>query len=255
MTNIVTAVFKEGDVIVRTKRKLFRYDYGQVLVFEGLELPSAFEVHFANSPDSATAERYVGTNGQIQIPNKFVESGEFIYAWVFVHVGEDDGETVKGVVIRVDNRPQATDPEEPTPEEESAIEEAIRALQLALAEAEETVSHYPKIENGTWHVWDVETGEYVDTGVNATGPVGATGATGARGATGTRGATGPQGVSPTIKITEISNGHRVTVTDAIRTSYFNVMNGATGPRGPQGDSYVLTQEDKIEIAEIVKSML
>lgn len=49
---------------------------------------------------------------------------------------------------------------------------------------------------------------------------------------------GPQGdpgTSPTITVTDITNGHRVTITDADGTKTFDVMNGAQGDPGAKGD--------------------
>lgn len=39
----------------------------------------------------------------------------------------------------------------------------------AAQDAEEAASHYPTIINGYWYVWDVSAGEYVNTGVPASG--------------------------------------------------------------------------------------
>lgn len=66
-------------------------------------------------------------------------------------------------------------------------------------------------------------GDKGDTG--ATGPQGPTGATGA---TGPQGATGANGVSPGVTITNITGGHRVTITDAAHPSgqSFDVLDGA-----------------------------
>lgn len=49
---------------------------------------------------------------------------------------------------------------------------------------------------------------------------------------------GGAGVSPTVGITDIDGGHRVTITDAEGEKTFDVMDGeagATGPQGPKGD--------------------
>lgn len=72
--------------------------------------------------------------------------------------------------------------------------------------------HSPRIENGVWYVYDDETGDYVSTGVSATGPQGVpgpqgpqgpagpqgnpgeAGSQGPQGATGAQGPVGPQGV-------------------------------------------------------------
>ena len=47
MSNIVTAAFSENSVNARTA-PVWQYDYGLVIRFEGVELPSVYEVHFAN---------------------------------------------------------------------------------------------------------------------------------------------------------------------------------------------------------------
>ena len=55
--------------------------------------------------------------------------------------------------------------------------------EAAAASAEDALTKNPKIEDGTWRTWDAESGEWVDTEVEATGPQGETGQTGATGAT------------------------------------------------------------------------
>ena len=66
------------------------------------------------------------------------------------------------------------------------------------------------------------------------------GADGAQGPAGNDGNDGADGVSPTVSITSITGGHRVSVTDAGGTDSFDVMDG---------DDYVLTAQDKEDIAE------
>ena len=70
--------------------------------------------------------------------------------------------------------------------------------------------HYPKVENGYWYIWDVQNEQWATTGVKATGA---------------------DGVSPTITITSITGGHRITVTDADGDHMFDVMNGTNGTNG------------------------
>ena len=64
--------------------------------------------------------------------------------------------------------------------------------------------------------------------ISIRGPQGETGPTGAQGPSGSNGADGDDGVSPTISITNIAGGHRVTITDAEHPSgqSFDVMDGA-----------------------------
>lgn len=78
-------------------------------------------------------------------------------------------------------------------------------------------------------------GDKGDTG--ETGPQGEQGETGPAGPAGPTGATGPagaDGISPTISVTDITGGHRVTITDATGPHSFDVMDGAAGQTGPQG---------------------
>lgn len=62
------------------------------------------------------------------------------------------------------------------------------------------------------------------------------GATGDAGAPGQNGTDGTDGVSPGVSISNITNGHRVTITDATHPSgqVFDVMNGSDGQDGTNG---------------------
>ena len=50
-----------------------------------------------------------------------------------------------------------------------------------------------------------------------------------------QGAKGDTGFSPTVSISAIPDGHRVTITEEAGSQSFDVMDGATGPQGPQGE--------------------
>ena len=60
---------------------------------------------------------------------------------------------------------------------------------------------------------------------------GAAGAAGTNGKDGKDGANGTDGVSPTVVIADITNGHRVTITDKDGSKSFDVMNGVDGTGG------------------------
>lgn len=74
-------------------------------------------------------------------------------------------------------------------------------------------------DNGNWHIGTE------DTGVAAQGPKGDQGVIGPQGLPGE---TGDPGYSPTVTITAITGGHRVTITDATGTKTFDVMDGEDG---------------------------
>ena len=215
--NIITAKFCSGATQAWAS-EAWQYDYGQVLQFDGIDLPEAYQVHFSNKPMTGKTITQIGNVDGVSIPDQFFQNGEPIFAWVYLHEGEDDGETVYMVTIPVKKRPQPSD-EVPTPVEQSAIDQAIAALNIAVEKADEAITHYPTIINGTWHVWDVTAEEYADTGVQAQGA---------------KGDKGDKGTSPTITVTDITDGHRVTITDVNGTKTFDVMNGAKGDPGTPG---------------------
>lgn len=57
---------------------------------------------------------------------------------------------------------------------------------------------------------------------------------GVQGQPGTPGQPGEDGVSPTVTVTDITGGHRVTITDATGTDTFDVMDGSKGDPGTPG---------------------
>lgn len=83
-------------------------------------------------------------------------------------------------------------------------EEATGSAESLLAETKEiadgvslAVEKYPCIgENGNWFVWDSELGEFVDSGVYATGPKGDVGPQGIQGEQGVQGENGADGHTP-----------------------------------------------------------
>ena len=87
---------------------------------------------------------------------------------------------------------------------QGAAEIAQTAAEAAQQAAETAASHYPQIQDSYWYVWDVQTGTFVNTGIQAKGE---------------------DGFSPTVEVTEISGGHRVTITDADGPHVFDVMDG------------------------------
>ena len=73
-------------------------------------------------------------------------------------------------------------------------------------------------------------------------------ATSFRGAKGATGSAGAAGTSPTASVTQTSTGATISITDANGTTTADIANGA---KGDPGDDYVLTAQDKSDIAEIV----
>ena len=59
---------------------------------------------------------------------------------------------------------------------------------------------------------------------------------GAQGEKGANGTNGTNGVSPTVSVTETTNGHTVAITDVNGTQSFDVLNGKDGKDGASGGS-------------------
>lgn len=166
MNNITKAVFNNTRSIVTPF--LWQYDYGQILQIEGIELPASYEVHFSNQEEAGTAKTSIGSSEGVVIPDEYLQTGKPIWAYIYLHEGEDDGETEYKVQIPVKARPQATN-EEPTPVQQDVITQAIAALNAAVEQTTADVEHYPRVIDGYWYVYDAETETFVNTGAQATG--------------------------------------------------------------------------------------
>lgn len=126
--NVITMNVADG--VLGTDENLFQYDYGQRIVFEGAELPFAYEVHFSNDPDGKT-KTSIGDATGVDIPDEFLLTGEDLYVWIYLHDGETDGETEFRGIVPVIARAKPTN-QEPTPVQQDTITQAIAALDAAV---------------------------------------------------------------------------------------------------------------------------
>ena len=198
-TNIIRAVF-DGSANARTF-PAYQYDYGQILRFDGLDLPAAYEVHFSNTP-TGDALTVLGDETGVSVPDELLQTGKNIFAWVYLHTGEDDGETVYTAMIPVIDRAEPTG-STPTPVQQDIITQAIAALNTGVETVEGIAETMPgeirdalaeAKASGEFDGPQGPQGEKGDKGdTGAQGPKGDTGATGAQGPKGDKGDTGPAG--------------------------------------------------------------
>ena len=134
MLNEVRAVF--GGRRETETAPLYQYDYGQRLVVYGPSLPDSYEVHFSNEK-TGVAKTQIGDSTGVRIPDEYLISGADIFAWIFVHEGNSDGETKYIIKIPVKKRARPSD-DPPTPEDQSVITQAIAALSGAVERAQES---------------------------------------------------------------------------------------------------------------------
>lgn len=159
---------------------LFQWDYGQILLPTGVELPSAYEVHFA-VPNTDTTMTVIGGADGVAIPDELLQSSGQIVAYIYLHEGEDDGETEYKINIPVKSRPQPSD-YEPTPVQQDVITQTIGALQNAVSHVDDVADNL-QTEIVTAVQEELATGQYKGEKGDK-GDKGDTGAKGDKGDTG-----------------------------------------------------------------------
>ena len=134
MDHIITAVFAPGQRQTVAAEPLFQWAYGQILRLEGLDLPQAYQVDFSNFEFCGESIPQIGGPDGVPVPVEVLATGAPVYAFVWAQ-NETAGRTWCRVEIRVIPRP-VPDLDTPNPEEESAIAEAIAALNDGVDAAE-----------------------------------------------------------------------------------------------------------------------
>lgn len=113
---------------------IIKEDYGLYLQIEGVELPDTYEVDFSNDKHSGGSVTMIGNSDGVLIPTQFIKTGKDVFAFLY-HVGSDYGRTVYKFRIPNKLRPDRTN-EQPTPEQQSVIDQTISALNEAKEEWE-----------------------------------------------------------------------------------------------------------------------
>ena len=134
----------------------------------------------------------------------------------------------------------------PAQDEAILSSDEYKSMNEIVDEAREALGKPPKIQNGTWWLWDSEKKAYADTGSPAQGgpgPKGEQGKTGETGAQGPEGMQGKQGekgeTGNGIASTVLNEDYTLTITFTDGTSYTTPTPirgeiGLTGPEGPRG---------------------
>lgn len=124
---------------------IWQYDVGHVLNLEGFDnLPETFQMHYSHSP-MGDAITQIGSNGQVSLPDEFAQTSAPIFAWVYV-AEDDTGLTKYTIEIPVMRRARITN-QEPTPVEQSAIDQAISALNAGVSRAETAAANAESSED------------------------------------------------------------------------------------------------------------
>lgn len=243
MTNIIQAVFGASKSV--QTRRVWKIDHGMKLRIVGINLPTAYQVHFANVSDSGQAIPVVATSDTVDIPDQYLQTGKWVYAWIYLTPEEGVGYTEYMITIPVAQRPEVSS-EEPTPVQQSAIDQAIGALNDAVENVQQSIDDAlqeakdsgafdgPQGPQGPQGA----PGEQGPQGIQGVqGPKGDTGPKGEKGETGATGPQGPQGEQG-IQGPQGEQGPE----------------GPEGPQGPKGDPGEVTQAEFDALKEYVYDM-
>lgn len=137
MNNIITAAFGYGNT---TKtREVWKIDHGMKLQIRGIRLPAVYQVHFANHLNIGEASVVIATSDTVDIPDIYFSTGKDVYAWIYLTPASGIGYTVYMATIPVRARPLISE-YEPTPVQQSAIDQAIGALNDAVEQTAQDVA-------------------------------------------------------------------------------------------------------------------
>lgn len=144
MSNVIRAVFSGGARSVVTEAQ-YMWAKGQILLIEGLDLPTAFRVYFSNKKKGKGVSKPVlGQYNVCLIPDEYFEKNKNIKAWAMV-VGEDHREIEYDIEIPIIDTSKTED-EDPDSAEINIVDQAITALNDA---AQTVADATEKIESMT----------------------------------------------------------------------------------------------------------
>ena len=119
------------DQITAQTEPLWQYDREQRLVFDDIDLPEQYEVHFSNHRETGMALVQIGTAEGVEIPNKVLDTGKTIFAWVYINSA-----TRRLVTIPIRRRASIGEPEG-SEEQKQTISVLIEMMQTTLAQVTE----------------------------------------------------------------------------------------------------------------------
>ena len=149
MSNILRVKFGTSRTV--NAEALWQYDYGQILVMEGIDLPVIYEVHFAKYGD-ATSYTVLGDADGVPIPDILLQTPGEIRAWLYLHTGENDGETEYQINIQVQLRAEPSNGT-PTPVQQDIITEAVAIMQSVFPAGEIGLMDF-HFDNDGWLVYE-----------------------------------------------------------------------------------------------------
>ena len=124
-----------------------QWDYGYVFVPEFDDMPATYRLDFSNDEHHGTAlPVYCGAEGG-EVPEELIDTGKDVWVWLF-NIGEGYGITEYKWRIPNKCKPK-TEQDEPTPSQQSSIDQLIVRSNEAVESAEQSAEQAEQAKNTT----------------------------------------------------------------------------------------------------------
>ena len=135
MSNTITAFFKGRTGVCES---VYQYDYGMVIVLDGIEdLTGSFDCYFSTSGEEEAIPA-IGTDNRVAIPNNALTRSGKVELHIPIHTGANDSEVEYVVAFKVIGRARPVD--DGTPEQQTAIQQALALLRSPIDNIEQIVN-------------------------------------------------------------------------------------------------------------------
>lgn len=139
ISRVIEVSFGRSSVALVRIDTAYFYNSGILFKPTDLDLPASYQVHWADSPQATSTLETIGTSEGAPIPDDLWNRSRVIYGWIYLHPTEDSGVTAYEVRIYKNVRAGLPDGTEPTPAEQSTIDQLIGALNSAVEQTGEDV--------------------------------------------------------------------------------------------------------------------
>lgn len=142
MEHIHEVNFDPGSDIASVHR-LWQWSYGQILLIQGLDLPTATEIQFSLQETGGETMPRIGVTRdgvtEVKIPDAIFEhdTASNYKAYAFIYLSDSEsGTTIKKITMYINARPKRSDYDVPDPERDNLFLEAIEAVNESADRAE-----------------------------------------------------------------------------------------------------------------------
>ena len=139
VSRVIEVSFGGGSIAYAKVDTAYFYNNGIIFKPTDIELPTSYQVHWADSPQASSTLETIGTAEGAPIPDDLWNRSRVIYGWIYLHPTEDSGVTAYEIRIYKNVRAGLPDGTDPTPAEQSTIDQLISALNSAVEQTGEDV--------------------------------------------------------------------------------------------------------------------